>query len=445
MRERLLAFVHALRSRDVRISVAESLDALAAVAVAGVERGMLREALAATLVKDERDRPAFDPLFDAHFPLAGPAAGRGRKTARAGASDGGSGGGGSAGGTAGGSAAGPAGATTRSDAATGNETAARAGTGARSDRDARGDTKTPETPRRGAAAPQPPNPRRDAGGGHGAAADPLAVDRRRPNGSPRVIDRRGNGAGDDASAEERRGRAARQGELLVRPFEQFTSRDVEEARGVVRELAVRLRARLARRERAARRGRIDLRRTLRAATASGGVPVRLERRSRRPGRPDLVVLCDLSGSVATASELCLGLIAPAGRHFRRVHLFAYVDRLCPISIEQGHVAPGGALDLHARSDFGRVLVDLWAARADVLGRSTLLLVLGDARNNRRPPRADLLRAARERVGRVVWLVPERRERWNTGDSVLDRYAPVCDAVVECTNLATLAAAVRHLF
>ena len=89
-----------------------------------------------------------------------------------------------------------------------------------------------------------------------------------------------------------------------------------------------------------------------------------------------------------------------------MHLFAYVDRLCPVSIEDGHVAPGAPLDLHARSDFGHVLDDLWRTQQAALHRGTVVLVLGDARNNRRPPRADLLRAIRARVQRVVWLVPE---------------------------------------
>jgi uncharacterized protein with von Willebrand factor type A (vWA) domain len=71
-----------------------------------------------------------------------------------------------------------------------------------------------------------------------------------------------------------------------------------------------------------------------------------------------------------------------------------------------------------------------------------MLVVGDARNNRRPPRADLLRAVRERVQRLVWLVPEPRARWNTGDSVLDRYAPACDAVVETESLGALLSALR---
>jgi len=105
--------------------------------------------------------------------------------------------------------------------------------------------------------------------------------------------------------------------------------------------------------------------------------------------------------------------------------------------------PDGPLDLHARSDLGRVLVELAARERVPLGRSTELLVLGDARNNRLPPRADVLRALRERVQRLVWLVPEPQARWDTGDSVLGLYAPSCDAVVECVNLAALVRGLRR--
>ena len=93
----------------------------------------------------------------------------------------------------------------------------------------------------------------------------------------------------------------------------------------------------------------------------------------------------------------------------------------------------------ARSDFGRVLADLTtlADDASLLGVDTVLLVLGDARNNRRPPRADLLAAARARVRRLLWLNPEPRARWDTGDSVMTVYARVADAVVPCGSLAAL--------
>jgi uncharacterized protein len=375
MRKRLLAFAQALRAEGIAVSVAESMDAVAAVAAAGVERETMREALAAALVKDERDRATFDRLFERAFPLGGgeTAARRRRRAAGGGEASGAGRGGTSQGGRTGG---------------------------------------------------------RDTDAAHPGTGDRPAARRR--------------GERDDEDGERARtGRAARRQALLDQPLDLLTARDVAEARELVRELGARLRGRLARRERALRRGRLDLRRTLRAAVGTGGVPLRLRRRGRRSGRPDLVALCDLSGSVAAASELLLGLVAPAARYFRRVHLYAYVDRLCPVSIEQGHVAPAGRLDLHARSDFGRVLGDLWQRERGVLGRGTLVLVLGDARNNRLPARADLLRAVREQVQRVLWLVPEPCARWDTGDSVLRLYAASCDAVIECLTLAALVAAVRR--
>src|SRR6058998_825397 len=330
MRARILDFVQTLRARGgVDVSVAESLDALVAVAAVGVEREAMREALAAALVKHEADRPVFDQLFDEAFPLVGGAEeGRPRRRAR------GAGGG-----------------------------------------------------------------RVPTGAGRGAGDGGRSRLRHEREASP------GAAARQAREVSGRESRAARARRLLALPFRELTSRDVEEARELVRELGARLRGRLARRERRARRGRLDFRRTIRRSMSTAGVPVRPAYRARRPGRPDLVALCDLSGSVAAASELLLGLIAPAADHFRRVHLFAYVDRLCPVSIEHGHVAPGGPLDLHAR--------------------------------------ADLLRAIADRVQRIVWLVPEPRARWDTGDSVLGMYASVCEAVVECGDLGALVRAVRQ--
>jgi len=376
MRRRILDLVDRLRVHDLPISVGETMDALVAVGAAGVEREVLRESLAATLVKDEDDRPAFDRLFDEAFPLGSPSAPRRAKRTRA---------------------------------AGVGDPSARAGRRA-ADQDGVG----------GGSAPDEPEP---------SPSGELRRAERRPADRP----------GDDG---ERPSRATRRRALLRAPLHALGPREVEEAHELVRELGARLRGRLSRRERRHKHGRIDVRRMLRAATSSGGVPLRLVRRARRPDPPDLLALVDLSGSVATASELCLGLVAPAASFFRRVHTFAYVDHLVPITIEHGHLTPDGPLDLHARSDLGQVLGELVATRTDLLTRRALVLVVGDARNNRRPPRADLLMRVRERVQRLVWLVPEPQARWNTGDSVLDRYRPACDAVLECETLGALLSAVR---
>jgi uncharacterized protein with von Willebrand factor type A (vWA) domain len=140
----------------------------------------------------------------------------------------------------------------------------------------------------------------------------------------------------------------------------------------------------------------------------------------------------------------LALLAPSAAYFRHVTLFGFVDRLVEIEFVAGQVRPAAALDLMARSDFGRVLRDLMEDRATILGGDTVLLVLGDARNNRRPPRADLLAAARVRVRRALWLNPDPRERWNGGDSVIASYARHVDAVVACSTLGELERALAEV-
>jgi len=217
----------------------------------------------------------------------------------------------------------------------------------------------------------------------------------------------------------------------------MTARDVEDAADLARVLARRFKARLRRRLAPRARGRLDFRRTLRAAVPRGGTPFERRYRGRRPGKPVLVALCDLSASTAIATDFFLALLAPACEHFARAELFGFVDRLVEIEFVAGRVQPAAPIDLMARSDFGRVLVDLTSEEGPRLSADTILLVLGDARNNRRPPRADLLARARAQVRRLVWLNPEPTVRWNTGDSVIASYARHADVVVPCAALAEL--------
>ena len=253
----------------------------------------------------------------------------------------------------------------------------------------------------------------------------------------------GRATGDaHADSTPARSAAARARALRTMPFDVMSPRDVEDASALVRALAARVSGRVRRRLRPQRRGRLDFRRTLRAATPRGGVPLERHFRGRRPRPPALVALCDLSASTAVATDFFLTLLAPAAAWFSRVRLFGFVDRLVEIEFVDGRVRPAGRLDLMARSDFGRVLADLTIDAAADLTAETILLILGDARNNRRPPRADLLQRARARVRRVVWLNPEARRRWNTGDSVIDLYARHVDVLVPCGSIAELADAVE---
>src|SRR5262249_21592793 len=117
--------------------------------------------------------------------------------------------------------------------------------------------------------------------------------------------------------------------------------------------------------------------------------------------------------------------------------FVYVDHLAEASFEQGHLVTSPPVDMYARSDFGRVLVELWERRAEVLNRQTLVVILGDGRNNRRPARADIVREMTRTCRGVVWLNPEEPHRWDTGDSAIEQYRPAVTALYPSGNLREL--------
>ena len=369
MRERLTDFVDALRQADLRPSTAEVIDAVAAVAAAGVERPVLREVLAATLVKDHAERAAFDAVFDRFFAL--PERRRAKRAAPAEEEGEGRGRGGEG-----------------------------AGLGKPSERE-----------------------------GSGKRNDEKRHDERRA---------------DPTRPAERSRQLARRRALLALPFRDMDPAEVEELRALVEDLSRRFRLRAARRQRGSRRGRLDMRRTIRRALSRGGVPIELAFRRPRPRKTDLVALVDLSYSTATAAEFLIALLAPARPFFRRVRFFGYVEAPAEISFENGHVVPHEPIDLNARSDFGNVLRLIDERYRLALGRNTVLLVLGDARNNRRPPRADLLQRIAHAVRTVVWLNPEPRERWDTGDSVMSTYTRHAGAVLAAHDARSLLAALARL-
>ncbi|RBY95343.1 hypothetical protein DQ237_14850 [Blastococcus sp. TF02-8] len=223
--------------------------------------------------------------------------------------------------------------------------------------------------------------------------------------------------------------------------------DLAELRRAVTPLARRLAVRLSARRRLGREGRLDFRKTVRASLGTGGVPVVTHHRPRKVHKPELVVLCDVSGSVAGFSHFTLMLTQALREHFSGVRAFAFVDSTDEVTrffrpgadvadaiARIGREAQVVAYDGH--SDYGTafdVFADRWAS---AVGPKTSLLVLGDGRTNYRqagvPVLAELVRRARS----AHWLNPEPRRLWGSGDSAADRYGEVID-MVECRNAAQL--------
>jgi uncharacterized protein with von Willebrand factor type A (vWA) domain len=249
---------------------------------------------------------------------------------------------------------------------------------------------------------------------------------------------------DDKDQEAHRRRLAPAAALLDTPLKDLSPRELENCELLVAHLAERLRRRASRRLRQRKTGRLDVRRTIRRSIGSGGVPLHPILRERRPHRPDLVVLCDLSHSVAAVTRFFLGLLGPAPVFFRRVHLFGYVDTPFRICLQDGHLVHDVSIDLLARSDFGKVLRLFLERHPQLVTRNTVVLVLGDARNNKRPSRVDLWRRLRQRAQRTVWLNPESEALWGSGDSALAAYGSYCDDVLVAATLRQLHRAVRKL-
>jgi len=206
---------------------------------------------------------------------------------------------------------------------------------------------------------------------------------------------------------------------------------------------------------AVRRRTLSIRRTMQRAMGTGGVPFRLVTERARPPRPEIVVLADMSGSVAAFSRFTLDLLVALDSRLNRLRVFSFVDGVADIT-ELVREARGAGRRLSTReaardavrwsgsSDYGYVMREFAREFAPRLTRRSVVLVVGDARSNYGDPRVEAFRDICERAGRVYWLNPEPRRFWNEGDSVIGRYAPLCAQVRECRTLRQIADFVESL-
>jgi uncharacterized protein with von Willebrand factor type A (vWA) domain len=230
--------------------------------------------------------------------------------------------------------------------------------------------------------------------------------------------------------------------------------DLEEMRREIQPLARRLATRMSRQQHARRRGALDFRRTVRASMSTGGVPVTTHHRPRRPGRTDLVVLCDVSGSVANFAGFTLMLVFALREQFHRVRAFTFVDEIHevtdrfvvgadPAETLAELAASAQHATLWGRTSYGRAFTRFHELYGDALTPRTNLLVLGDARSNYTDLALPVLRQMAYDARHSWWLNPEHRRHWDTGDSAAREYAAIVP-MVECRNLTQLGDFVRRL-
>ena len=234
------------------------------------------------------------------------------------------------------------------------------------------------------------------------------------------------------------------GQLEIR---RASAAELDQIRAAIQPLARRLAARLAKTRRVAP-GRLDFRHTIRRSLANGGVPLDPVIRGRRRSLPELMLLADVSRSVADFSRFTLQLVHALSSQFGKVRSFVFVDAIEEVT-EQLRDRAGVAEAMRAlgtsagitrfdgHSDYGYALTEFWRHWGAEVTPRTTLIVLGDARNNYHASQSWVLGELRRRARRVYWLNPEPISSWDTGDSLMGEYATFTHETFECRNLDQL--------
>ena len=241
--------------------------------------------------------------------------------------------------------------------------------------------------------------------------------------------------------------------LLHRSLASLTPDEVRRMHAVVRRLAERLKTRLSRRRKVRRRGQLHVRRTLRKNLSTGGEPYKLVFRARRPERPEIVVLCDVSDSVRNVSRLMLQFVYTLQELYARVRSFVFVSdvgevtqlfKKTDVSTAVDLATASRVINLSANSNYGhafKLFRDTWLGS---ITRRTTVIVIGDGRSNYNPPNAWALADVKRKCRRLIWLCPEEQHSWGFGDSEMPLYARHCDRVESVRSLDDLARAAAEL-
>jgi uncharacterized protein with von Willebrand factor type A (vWA) domain len=234
------------------------------------------------------------------------------------------------------------------------------------------------------------------------------------------------------------------------------SRDeMQHLKKALQPLTRKLAARLARKRRHGRKGPLDFRNTVRHSLAYGGVPAEPKFKYPRPAKPELIVVADISGSVAAFARFTLMLVYAISNQFSKVRAFVFIDGIDEVTDYFKQTEDIGeaihrinteadVIWVDGHSDYGHAFEVFWDKWGKEIGPKSTVMLLGDARNNYHASQAWVIKEMRAKARHVYWLNPEPKSYWNTGDSIVGEYGTFTDGVYECRNLRQLEAFVEKL-
>lgn len=436
MDRQITSFIRALRSYDVRVSTGEALDATRAVSLIGyADRTHLKDALRCTLAKSPEEQVSFDDLFDLFFAEQNLHTKEQPETTELEVT----------------SLTDPVALIESGDEAAISMRIEQAATAIDLD-NIRFSTQV------GYYAQQMV---KQMGGNNLQARLLDALQSRRPaaeNEAQRLMDIRRD------LTERARERAKRAFEIFGRgETEQFRlsfaeskrlseidQHDMGRMKVLIARIAKRLAAKHSRRRRKKNRGQLDIRRTLRRSAGTDGIPFDVAWRQKKRDRPKIVVICDVSGSVARYVRFLLLLLWSMKDVIPKLHAFAFSGHLYCVDALLEKASFEDAMEEILRvagmgsTSYGQAWTDFHADHFNILDRRTSIIILGDGRSNYDDPRTDLLREFSARTKQIIWLNPEGRPQWGAGDSVIPRYRPYCASMTHVATLKDLENAVDSI-
>jgi uncharacterized protein with von Willebrand factor type A (vWA) domain len=230
-------------------------------------------------------------------------------------------------------------------------------------------------------------------------------------------------------------------------LEKRNFKDVQE---IVFKMAKKLVAIHSKRRKTFKRGQLDIRKTLRNNMQYDGMLFDIKWKSQKVDRPKVMCICDVSGSVSNYSRFLLMFLYSLAEILPKVRSFAFSSDLGEVTrlFEQSNLEDAMAKTMrdygNGSTDYGQMLQDFKSHCLKDVDSKTTIIILGDARNNYGDPRSEILRDVYDKAQRVIWLNPEPKSSWTVGDAEMKKYAPCCHQTEVCNSLTHLERVVSNL-
>ena len=179
-------------------------------------------------------------------------------------------------------------------------------------------------------------------------------------------------------------------------------------------------------------GRIDMGATIKNACRTGGLPMDIFKELHKPGKSNLILILDVSGSCREASEMMLTFMYLLQSVFPRgCQAYAFVNALYDItdimSMNNVERAIRETLNLVPRgySNYGKPITSMWENYKVKITKDSFVIMIGDARNNNNRSGEKEFRNIARRAKKIYWMNTDEFNKWGQGDSIAQTYAKYC--------------------